>query len=166
MPLNYLENWKELVDLYKEYQGRIRFIGVSNFSIQHLNDIISISDIIPFCNQIEVSPFFVRDKVSKFCFTNGIKVVAHSSLARGEKFTNNEKIQQLCIQLNCTQAQLLLSWAINKGYYIIPKTSDNIWLQENFVSNSIKLKPTSMEYLNQLDEQFTLYPKFVYNEDK
>lgn len=166
MPLHHLENWKELEEIYMEYRGRIRFIGVSNFSIQHLTEIMQIGTFKPFCNQIEVSPFFVRDKLAQFCFSNEIKIIAHSSLVRGEKFTNNEKMQQLCSQLNCTQAQILLKWAINKGYYIIPKACTEVWLRENFASDLIKLNSNTMEYLNQLNERFTLYPKFVYDEDK
>lgn len=161
-----LKNWLELERLYKgKYKGKIRYIGVSNFSIDHLLEIINNGTIVPFANQIEISPFFTREKIVNFCMSHNIKIISHSTLSRG-KTLSNEKLVQYANSINCTPAQILLSWCLHKGYHVIPGTHDTSQLADNINSEFVKLDDIMIKNLDNLNQNYTLYPQYVYNEDE
>jgi methylglyoxal/glyoxal reductase len=165
-PVHHKENWKLLEEAFNsdEFRGKIRFIGVSNFSVQHLTDIIETCTIMPYANQIEVTPFLQKNNLVNFCEKHKIKVIAHSSLTRGERL-DNVVLCKLAKTIDCTPAQLLLCWAINKGYCVIPRTTETSWIKENFDSKDVKLTDHIIEELNKLNDGFTLFKKYVYDDD-
>ena len=77
----------------------------------------------------------------------------------------NSNICKLAKTIDCTPAQLLLCWAINKGYCVIPRTTETSWIKENFDSKDVKLTDHIIEELNKLNDGFTLFKKYVYDDD-
>src|SRR2546430_16008383 len=77
------ESWRAMETLLKK--GRCRAIGVSNFTIRHLEEMIEESHVIPSVNQVELHPFLYQKELLKYCQNRGIQVEAYSPLARGEK---------------------------------------------------------------------------------
>jgi diketogulonate reductase-like aldo/keto reductase len=78
---DYYENtWLEMIELYKE--GYIKALGVANCHQHHIEELLSISDIIPAINQVEVHPLFTQKELISFCKTKGIIVEAYTSIAR------------------------------------------------------------------------------------
>ena len=78
----YKETWRALETLYKE--GKARAIGVSNFQVHHLEDLMADAEIKPMVNQVEFHPFLTQEKLRDFCRREGIQLEAWSPLMRGE----------------------------------------------------------------------------------
>ena len=92
-PLN-KETWKALEKLYKE--GHIRAIGVSNFAVNHLKDLLENAEIIPAVNQVEFHPQLIQNELMEFCRKNNIQLEAWSPLMRGKflKFNFYRNLQK------------------------------------------------------------------------
>jgi diketogulonate reductase-like aldo/keto reductase len=149
-----IKAWQVLERLHDS--GYVRFIGVSNYRINELQELLSIAKIKPFCNQIEISPYNTRLDLVKFCRENKIIIQAYSSLTRGNKL-NSTTIIELSKKYKVTPAQLLLKWAIQNDYYVIPKTTNKIHLLENFnVANKDFpiISFSDMAVLNKLNENY------------
>lgn len=160
----FIESWKILEQLYLE--KKVRYIGVSNFRIHELEQILSICQIKPFLNQIEISPFCTRKELTDFCFKNNILIQAYGSLTNTKKI-NDQKLQDIknCISsdlgIDLSAAQILLKWALQKNYYIIPKSTNIIHMQENLCAADIKnFNNAHMRSLDLLNESFHTIPHF------
>ncbi len=124
--------------------GLTNSIGVSNFSIEQLSELVQDSETPPAVNQIELHPYLTQKELVAYCRKNGIAITAYSSLGHGktqESYAKNEpilledpkvstswiyiwmmlKVLQLSSKYHKTPAQILLHWAIQRGYSIIPK---------------------------------------------
>jgi len=73
--------WKQMEDLVRA--GKCKSIGVSNFNVQLLVDLLSYAEIKPVCNQIEVHPYLIQEDLIAFCKKNGIEITAYCPLGRG-----------------------------------------------------------------------------------
>lgn len=132
--------------------GKVRMIGVSNFTTRHLNEILQVARIPPVVNQVELHPLLPQTKLFQFCQTNGIQVVAYSSLGSGKSpsLLLEPKVVEVASELGMSPAQVLLSWAITRGIAVIPKTGNPERLVENF---SLKLLDAeSMRKLNDISK--------------
>lgn len=78
----YIETWKALEKLYKE--GRVKAIGISNFLIHHIEEILQSSEITPMVNQVEFHPYVVQQELLNFCKKNKIQFEAWSPLMQGQ----------------------------------------------------------------------------------
>ena len=117
----------ERVKAYKELEqlcakGVVKSIGVSNYGVHHLEELLAQCTIPPAVNQIEVHPFFLRGKIIDFCKQNGIVVQAYSPLARGTRL-NNKTIRLVAKELGKSPAQVMLKWGLTKVPVILPKSS-------------------------------------------
>ncbi len=147
-----LEQWSALVDLKKD--GKLKSIGVSNYSEKHIEEIISAGLELPEVNQIELHPWCQKTELVSFLEQKSIKIVAYSSLvpldtwrekpnqdsAKSEKMKKDggdEKsfFKELSKKYNVTEAQILLKWGLQKGFVILPKSSDPKRIKENFELN-------------------------------
>ena len=101
----YVDSWNIIEEFHRD--GQCRKIGVSNFKDHELDHLLKNTDIKPYVNQIELSPFLVRKDLVGHCWDLGIKVVAHSSLAKGEKF-GHPILSDLSTKYNLSEAQIML----------------------------------------------------------
>jgi diketogulonate reductase-like aldo/keto reductase len=154
------ESWQTLIDLQKKYQYKIKNIGVSNFDVSHLEDLVGM-EVKPSVNQIELSPFLTRDVLVHYCEENKIPIVAHSSLIKGEKF-GHELLTKMGKKYEKTEAQILLKWAIQKEFHIIPRTKNPKHLEENNELN-FHISGEDMDELSGLNdkEQYATHWKYV-----
>jgi len=160
-----LEGWKVLEEIIMgqidEFKDKIKHIGVSNYDINHLTLILKDCKVKPYVNQIEVSPFLTRTALTTFCKQNSIHIVAHSSLTKGQKF-DNIILQEISKKYNKSIAQILLKWAVQKGYSVIPRTSQYDHLVENMSLDFI-IDTNDMDQLDKLDENFATHPQYLNN---
>ena len=125
-------------------QGVCRSIGVSNFGVHHLEELLENCKIPPVVNQIELHPFFFRKGIVDFCSANGIVVQAYSPLAKGER-VNDKTIKKISNEIGKTPAQVLLRWALTKVPVILPKSSkesrqaENAALEFDFTAEQLKV---------------------------
>lgn len=139
-------DWNLLCDLWSKNRDRIDYIGVSNYDTKHLEQIKD-CHIQPFCNQIEVTPFFSRTKLVELCKNNGILVISHTTLTRGIKFDNPILIN-LADKYSTNVPKILLKWAKQNGYVTIPRTSRLDHLLENIKDSNFIISNDDMKSLN------------------
>ncbi|MEA5031408.1 MAG: aldo/keto reductase, partial [Sphaerochaeta sp.] len=114
----YLDTWRAMTELYK--QGKVRAIGVSNFQIHHLKDILDASDVVPAVNQIELHPLLNQKDIRDFCQLNNIVVEAWSPLMKGN--LDLPVLLDLAKKYQKSPAQIVLRWHIQHGVVVIPKS--------------------------------------------
>lgn len=137
--------WNELTALYKE--GKAKSIGVSNAMIKHL-EWLQEAEIQPMVNQIEVNIHNNQQTVCDYCQTHGIVVQAWSPLARAS--FEDPVIEELAKKYQCTPAQLVLNWEMQKGICVIPKSSHPPRIMEN-ARTGITLSKSDMTALDSLN---------------
>lgn len=111
-------------------EGKVRNIGVSNFSAYQLSAAQHISDIPIAVNQIEFHPWFQRPELVEYCQETDVIVEAAAPLARTEVF-DDETVQELAEKYNRTPAQVVLRWAVENDIVVLPKSSSTDHIREN-----------------------------------
>ena len=125
----YKEAWKALEYLYKE--GRVKAIGVSNFQVHHLEDLLAHAEVKPVINQVELHPYLSQQKVREFCRENDIQVEAWSPLMAGNGLLENETLKEIANKYNKSSAQVVLRWDLQSQVVTIPKSTNERRLAEN-----------------------------------
>ncbi|MBU8880121.1 aldo/keto reductase [Bacillus sp. FJAT-29790] len=144
----YLETWKALEKLY--HDGKVRAIGVSNFQIHHLKDLMENSSEKPVVNQIELHPRLSQVELRAFCKENNIKVEAWSPIGRG-RLLDEPTIKQIAEKYGKTPAQIILRWHLQNDVIIIPKSVNPQRLKENADIFAFELMPDDMTQINELN---------------
>nr|WP_314460810.1 aldo/keto reductase [uncultured Neisseria sp.] len=115
------EQWRAMEDLYKA--GKARAIGMSNFHMDRLMDLITCHEIVPAVNQIETHPFYQRDAEIAFHKELGILQQAWAPLAEGKfEIFSNPILNQIAQKHGKSVAQVVLRWLNQRGVAIIPKS--------------------------------------------
>ncbi len=144
------DTWRAMEKLYRE--GKIRAIGVSNFSVEQVEDLMKNSTIAPMVNQVELHPCLSQPEMRAFCRDKGIALTAWSPLDRGKVF-DLPIIQSLCQKYGKTPAQIVLRWEIQMGLVTIPKTANPVRMQENAAVFDFVLTGQEMRSIQALDEE-------------
>ncbi|CAI2376458.1 unnamed protein product [Moneuplotes crassus] len=138
--------------------GLTKSIGVSNFGVQMMIDMLTYADIPPACNQVEVHPYYQQQDLVKFCDKYDITVIAYSPLscpARpvGGKCSNALKdplLEEIAATHGKTVAQIALAWNLQLGNVVIPKTNNLNRAQENLEACSITLSAQEMRKISSI----------------
>ena len=123
------KNWLKLESIFKK-SGKIRAIGVSNYSIGQIKSTLKIATIKPVINQIKCSPYNYNQEIHDFCNENGIVMEAYSPLTRGSMLEDVE-LEAIADKYGKTPAQILLRWCVQKGVPAIPKSVHKDRIVEN-----------------------------------
>jgi methylglyoxal/glyoxal reductase len=150
------ETWRAMIKLLHE--GKARAIGVSNYSIRELNELLDKSDIVPAVNQVEFHPFLYQEELLRFCKNNKIQLEAYSPLTRGKRL-NHPNILELAKKYNKTPAQVLIRWSLQHNVVVIPKSIHEARIKENSQVFDFQLEPKDMKLLDSLNEN--LYTVFL-----
>lgn len=145
------ESWRALIELQK--QAKARSIGVSNYMVEHLEELLRISDAMPSVNQIEFHPYIYKKQrpVLEFCRKHKIAVEAYSPLNRGlglESIT----VTDIAEKYQRTPAQVVLRWAIQHGTIPIPKSATPQRIKQNLEVSDFKLAEQDMEAFDSLSD--------------
>jgi diketogulonate reductase-like aldo/keto reductase len=144
----YKETWRALERIYEE--GLVRAIGVSNFQVHHLEDILSGGKIVPAVNQVEYHPLLTQVEVHRFCKAQGIQLEAWSPLMLGRVLAN-PLVVELAAAYNRTPAQIILRWDLQHGVVTIPKSIRSERIAENAKIFDFELKAEDMNKLDTLN---------------
>ena len=142
------ETWKAMEKLYKE--GKIRAIGVSNFLVHHLEELMSNCEIKPMVNQIEFHPGHNQKETIKFCKKHEIVVEAWSPLGRGV-ILENEFLSEIAKRYNRTIAQICLRWIIQQGIVALPKSVTLERIKSNFEIFDFELSEEDMDKITNME---------------
>eukprot|EP00842_Homolaphlyctis_polyrhiza_P000999 jgi/Hompol1/18/HPOL_002707-RA len=127
------QTWREMEKLYDE--GKAKAIGVSNFNIRKLKELLAVARIKPAVNQVELHPYLPQNELVEFCKKEGILVTAYSPLGSTpgpDSVLNDPVVLDVAQRNGKTPAQVLVSWAIQRGTQVIPKTVTPERIVENF----------------------------------
>ncbi len=144
-----MESWSAMEELYREESARA--IGVSNFGVEHLEELFAYAKVKPAVNQIEFHPYIYADQKATldFCKKHGIVVEAYSPLAHG-RHVGEPLILEIAKKHNASSAQILLAWCLAHGTIPIPKSTDPGRMKENLDSVKINLSQDEVERINGL----------------
>lgn len=152
----YKEAWRALEYLYKE--GRVKAIGVSNFQIHHLQDLLKDAKIKPVINQVELHPYLSQEKVREFCKENDIQVEAWSPLMAGNGLLENDVLKEIAKKYNKTTAQVVLRWDLQSQVITIPKSTNEGRLVENIDIFGFNLSKDDMDRIDSLNKDLRVGP--------
>jgi methylglyoxal/glyoxal reductase len=148
---NSIEIWRAMVWLLR--QGKARAIGVSNYTVDDLKEILQDSDVVvvPAVNQVEFHPFLYQKELLEFCEKNTIQLEAYSPLTRGKRLSHTT-ILTVAKKYNKTPAQVLIRWSLQHGLVVIPKSIHEDRILENSQVFDFQLAPEDMKFLDSLNE--------------
>lgn len=152
----YKEAWKALEYLYKE--GRVKAIGVSNFQIHHLQDLLADAEIKPVINQVEFHPYLSQQPVREFCKEHDIQVEAWSPLMAGNGLLENEVLKEIASKYNKTVAQVVLRWDLESQVVTIPKSTNERRLIENIDIFDFNLSEDDIDKIDSLNKNLRVGP--------
>ncbi|WP_088830089.1 aldo/keto reductase [Paenibacillus tyrfis] len=144
----YKETWKALEKLYKD--GLVRAIGVSNFKVHHLEDLLQDSEIVPAVNQVEFHPLLIQQELRTFCKEHKIQLEAWSPLMQGN--LDLPLLSQLANKYGKTPAQIILRWDLQHGVVTIPKSIRESRIRENIDVFDFTLSDEDMAHLDSLNQ--------------
>ncbi|MGO4589486.1 aldo/keto reductase [Paenarthrobacter sp. 2TAF44] len=145
----FVDTWKALIELKK--RGRVRSIGVSNFTVEGLQRIIDETGVVPAINQVELHPFFNQAELRAFNASQGILTQAWSPLGQGGELLENATVAEIAAKHDATPAQVVIAWHLAIGNVVIPKSVTESRIQENFAALDVKLDEADVEAINGLD---------------
>ena len=153
-------NWS-FVDTYLSMQhlkneGLAKSIGVSNFSIKNLKELFKhpLLKIMPSVNQIEIHPLLPQDELIEFCKEQDIVCEGYSPLgSTSSPILSNETLVSIAEKLNIDVAQVCISWAVQRGYVVLPKSSQVERIERNF-KNLAKLSDEDFAAVSSLKEKY------------
>ncbi len=143
------ETWRAFEEIYKS--GRAKAVGVSNYGIDDLNEILETSAIVPVVNQIELNCFNYTQQrpVVDFCHLNGIVIEAYSPLAQASQM-RHPYIMRLAEKYHKTYAQVMLRWCVQHKAVPIPKSTHTGRIRENFEIFDFEISQENMNVLDKI----------------
>jgi diketogulonate reductase-like aldo/keto reductase len=167
------QSWKIFAKL--RAKGKARSIGVSNYTVRHMTELLRESDVVPAANQVEIHPYLQQRELVEFCRERGVVIEAYSPLTHGQRLSDPRLVaiaqkystngatapvwKRLSVLENFaradgvkTTAQVLIRWALQKGYVVIPKSSKPRRVIENADVFDFELSREDMRVLDGLEE--------------
>ncbi|KAK6460440.1 aldo/keto reductase [Scheffersomyces coipomensis] len=150
---DYVDTYKEVQKLYKA--GKVKSIGVSNFTINKLERLLSDPevDVVPAVNQIEAHPFLLQTELFDYLKKKGILIEAYSPLgSTNAPLVQNEVITEVAKKNDVTPTSVLISWAIQRGTVVLPKSVTDSRIIANL--ETFELSEADFEALNKISGKF------------
>ncbi|WP_298831752.1 aldo/keto reductase [uncultured Planococcus sp.] len=151
----YKEAWRALETLYKD--GRVKAIGVSNFHVHHLEELLKDAEITPMINQVEFHPHLTQEELRSFCKEHDIQLEAWSPLMQG-KLLDHPLLVEIAAKTEKTVAQVILRWDLQNGVVTIPKSIKEARIIQNSQIFDFELTEDDMERISALNENQRVGP--------
>ncbi|EMD32972.1 hypothetical protein CERSUDRAFT_118401 [Gelatoporia subvermispora B] len=142
LEVSLVDTWKAVIDLLKT--GKVKAIGVSNFTIEHIKGIVEETGVWPAVNQVESHPLLPQDDLVAFCKEHNIHITAYSPLGNNmvgeKKLVDYPEVIEVAQKLNATPAQVLIAWGVQRGYSIVPKSVQEERIKSNLQQIELPLE--------------------------
>jgi diketogulonate reductase-like aldo/keto reductase len=146
----YLETWRAFEKLYSD--GKVKAIGVSNFTPEYLERLLAESTVAPAVNQIELHPRFNQAATREFCHAHGIAVESYSPLGGStSNLVNDQTLSEIGKTYGKTAAQVILRWHLQQGLIVIPKSVRPERIAQNFAVFDFELSEDDMKKIDDLN---------------
>lgn len=171
-----IDTWEAMVKLQEE--GLTKHVGVSNFSIKKLEDLLSKTDFLPAMNQVELQPYLQQNELYEWCSKKGIHLTAYSPLGSADRSKEMKQedepsimadkvINSIAEKHGATPAQVCIRWAELRGTAVIPKSTTPSHIRDNISSSGVPLDEQDMKDIAQLDRHYRFVTgKFFEVEEK
>lgn len=145
------EAWRALTDIYEE--GKAKAVGVSNYTIRHLEELLGSGDLAPMVNQVEFHPFILTEQkdLLTFCKSKGIQIEAYSPLSRHAGMPVPE-IQKIADTLQVSPAQVILRWCLQHGTVPLPRSTNPDHIRDNLNVFGFELDEAAMRIIDSLSD--------------
>ena len=153
---NYIAGYKLMEKAYKE--GKVKAIGLSNFSQSQIREILDICEVKPVVLQTEVHPYYQEKKLKDYLKKEGIVIQAWYPLGHGDKALLEEPLfQELGKKYGKSSAQIILHWHIQAGNIVIPGSKSPAHIQDNFDLFDFSLTAWEMAQISIMDKNVRYY---------
>ncbi len=153
---NYVAGYRLMEKAYKE--GKVRAIGLSNFNMEQIKEILSICEVKPAILQTEVHPYFQEKELKKFLTSQGMAIQAWYPLGHGDKALIEEPVfSKLAQKYSKSNAQIILRWHIQSGNIVIPGSKNPAHIKDNFALFDFALTEEEMSEIAALDKNTRYY---------
>ncbi|KAF2829604.1 protein GCY [Ophiobolus disseminans] len=143
------KTWKQMEELYKS--GKVKAVGVANWSVPYLEELSKTWTVVPAVNQVELHPLLPQHKLRKYCANKGILLEAYSPFgSTGAPIMSNADIKRIAEEKKVSPATILLSYHVNKGVVVLPKSVTESRISSN--KNAVELSASEVEALDKLAE--------------
>jgi diketogulonate reductase-like aldo/keto reductase len=149
IPILRKKSWKALEALLQS--GKVKSIGVSNYTIKHLEKMKSYANVMPVVNQVELHIFLQQPELVKYCKNNNIMLEAYSPLAHA-KSLDNHVVSDVAKKYHKTYAQVMLRWLIQQDLVVLPKSVTLSRIRENIDIFDFALDQDDLESLSRQDK--------------
>lgn len=151
----YKDAWCALETLYKD--GKVKAIGVSNFQIHHLEDLLQDAEVKPVINQVEYHPRLTQKELRAYCEQQNIQLEAWSPLMQGE-LLDNDVLSAIASKHNKSTAQVILRWDVQNGVITIPKSTKEHRIIQNADIFDFELTSDEMKQIDALNQNHRVGP--------
>jgi diketogulonate reductase-like aldo/keto reductase len=151
----YKDAWRALETLYNE--GRVKAIGVSNFQIHHIEDLMKEAQIKPMVNQVEFHPQLTQHELMRFCKEQDIQLEAWSPLMQGQ-LLDHPTLQEIADIHHKSIAQVILRWDLQHGVVTIPKSTKELRIVENADVFDFELSQDDIARIDGLNQNHRVGP--------
>jgi diketogulonate reductase-like aldo/keto reductase len=145
------ESWRAMERILAD--GKARAIGVSNYSVRHLEELLAKATVAPAVNQVELSPFLQQRELRAYCARHGIRVEDYAPLVRAQRM-DHPAVVGIARKHGRTPAQVLLRWSLQHDLVVIPKSVRPARIRENAGALGFALAAEEMAALDGLDEGY------------
>ena len=147
------DTWRALESIYD--RGLCKAIGVSNYTIRHMEEVLHQSYIKPAVNQVEFSPFLYQKELLNYCLHRNVQLEAYSPLTRGKKL-DDPKLIELAEKYGKSPAQILIRWALQVKTIVLPKSAHNERIKENADIFDFEISDVDMEILEDFNSDYRI----------
>ncbi|RJE22366.1 Aldo/keto reductase family [Aspergillus sclerotialis] len=145
---DFRDTWREMEKLLAT--GKVRAIGVANFSTVNLEKLLTTAKVVPAVNQTEIQPLLPQIKLSEYCKSKGIHQTAFGPLGgSGSTLHQHPAVVEIAKRRGCQTGNVMLSWGIQKGWSVIPKSTNPERIRAN-ISDNFELAPMEMVLMDGL----------------
>jgi len=155
VPEKFIDCWVHFETLYHE--GKIRAIGVSNFLVHHLKQLLEISSITPAINQVEFHPYLLQPELNRFCSEHKIQLQAWAPLMQG-KIKEVTELGEIGKKYGKSPAQVALRWNLQHKVITIPKSVNKDRIKANADIFDFSLSDDDMSVIDGLDRNYRFGP--------
>ncbi len=153
---NYIAGYKAMEKAYKE--GKVKAIGLSNFTVEQIKEILSICEVKPAILQTEVHPYFQESELKAFLTEHDMAVQAWYPLGHGDKALLEEPLfTELTAKYGKSNAQIILRWHIQAGNIVIPGSKNPDHIKANLDLFDFNLTAEEMAQIAKLDKNVRYY---------
>ena len=134
-------------------EGKAKSIGVSNYTVRHLQHLLKTCKVKPAVNQVELHVFLQQPELVDYCNKNGIVIEAYSPLAHGHGM-DDSVLMSIAAKHKKSAAQIMLRWCVQQGFVILPKSVHPERVQQNANVFDFNLDAKDLEQIKTLDRNY------------